>query len=164
MCVTFNNPKMKLLRQIFYLSIILLFSSCKWFQPTIYFFISNTSKDKKAVDIKVSIAGKSVLSDTIRYTEIRPDLSNTPYFSLPKGKFVIHVSADNGQAIAEQSIDLENDRWVFVLYSYTPLIDTSEANVLLKNFGNDTSCVNSQLQGFRPSVKIQILDKEPIHI
>lgn len=162
---TFNTSlNMKLLRQTFYISLILLLTSCKWFQPTAYFFVSNTSMDKKAVAIKVSIAGKSVLSDTIRYTGIQPDLSNTPYLSLPKGKYVIRVSADNGQAIAEQTIDLGNDRWIFVSYSYKPPIDTANANVLLKNFGNDTSWVNSQLRGFPPSVTIIIMDKKPIHI
>ena len=154
----------KRLRQTFFSLTILLLTSCKWFQPTAYFFISNTSRDKKAVDIRVTIAGKSVLNDTIRYTGIQPDLSNTPYVSLPKGKYIIRVSADNGQALAEQPIDLGSDRWIFVSYSYKPPIDTAHANMLLNNFGNDTSWVNPQVRGFPPSVTVYIMNKEPVHM
>lgn len=165
LCVTIEYFQMaKLLQGALFLLIVLLFTGCKWFQPTAYFFISNTSRDKRAVDIKVSIADKTVLSDTLRYTGIQPDLSTTPYISLPKGKYIIRVSADNGKANAAQPVDLGSNRWIFISYSYTPPIDTAHANLLLKNFGNDTSWVNPQLRGFPPSVTIYIMDKEPVHM
>jgi len=115
------------------------------------------------VDIQVSISKNSVLNDTIRYTDIRPDLTNTPYISLPKGNYIIYAIADSGQAVVKEAISLTNDRWIFISYSYKPPIDTSETNNLLKNFGNDTSWINPQIRGFPPRLTIYIMDKEPIH-
>ncbi len=91
-------------------------------------------------------------------------MSITPYVSLPKGKYVIRVSADNGQAIAEQGVDLGSDRWIFISYSYVPPIDTAHANMLLRNFGEDTASVNPRVRGYPPSVTIHIMDKEPVHM
>jgi hypothetical protein len=154
--------------QIPRLLILLLFihslTGCKWFQPTTYFFISNTCRDDKPVNIKVTIAGETVFNDTIRYTNIRPDLTYAPYISLPKGKYTIKVAADNGKATAEQPIDLGNDRWVFISYSFAKPIDSSEAKLLLTNFDNDTSWVNPQLRGSPSKVTIYIMDKEPVHM
>jgi hypothetical protein len=151
-------------RQLKLLIILPLLTGCSWFQPTAYFFISNTSDHKKVVDINVSIGKKDVFDNTIKYTNIQPDLQHTPYVTLPKGKYVIRVTADSGKVSVEQPINLGNDRWIFVSYTYKPPIDTAEANVLLKNFGNDTAWVNRQLRGFPPSIKIHIMDKEPVHM
>jgi hypothetical protein len=154
----------KLLERTFFLLTILLLPGCKWFQPTAYFFISNTSEGKKAVDIKVTIGAKEVFDDTIKYTNIQPDLQYTRYVTLSKGKYNIRVTADSGRVSVEQPIDSGADRWVFVSYSYKPPIDTTEANMLLKNFGNDTSWVNPQLRRFPSSVTIHVMNKEPIHM
>lgn len=151
-------------RKLKLLLILPLLTGCSWFQPTAYFFISNTSEDKKVVDIKVSIGSKDVFNNTIKYTNIQPDLQYTPYVTLPKGKYIIRVTADSGKVAVEQPVDLGNDRWIFVSYGFRPPIDTVEANTLLRNFGNDTSWVNPQLRGFPPSVKIHIMDKEPVHM
>lgn len=155
---------MQLPRQLKLLFILTLLTACNWFQPTAHFFISNNSDHKKDVDINVSIGTKDVFSDTIKYTNIRPDLQYTPYVTLPKGKYMIRVTADNGKVAVEQPINLGNDRWIFVSYAYKPPIDTAEANMLLKSFGNDTSWVNPQLRGFPPSVTIHIMAKEPVHM
>lgn len=151
-------------RKLKLLLILPLLTGCSWFQPTAYFFISNTSDDKKRVDIKVSIGTKDVFDDTIKYTNIQPDLQYTPYLTLQKGKYVIRVTADSGKVVVEQPINLGNDRWIFISYAYKPPIDTVEARTLLKNFGNDTSWVNPQLRGFPPSVTIHVMDKEPVHM
>ena len=155
---------MQAFRLVFFIFLTFILTGCTWFQPTAYFFISNTSRDTKAVDMNVSIAGKIVLNDTVRYTEVRPDLSNTPYISLPKGKYIIRVTADKGQTLAEQSIDLGKNRWIFISYSYVPPIDTAHANMLIKNFREDTASVNKRLQGYPPSVTIHVMDKEPVHM
>ncbi|WP_132055696.1 hypothetical protein [Pseudocnuella soli] len=155
---------MQLPRQLKLLIILPLLAGCSWFQPTAYFFISNTSEDKKVVDIKVSIGTKGVFDDTIKYTNIQPDLKYTPYVRLPKGKYVIRVTADSDKVSVEQPINVGNDRWIFVSYGYKPPIDTVEASLLRKNFGNDTAWINPQLRGFPPSVKIHIMDKEPVHM
>jgi hypothetical protein len=139
-------------------------TSCNWFQPTAYFIISNGSDDKKVVDMKVSIGTKDVFNDTIKFTNIQPDLQYTPYLTLPKGQYIIQIMADSGKVTVAQPINLRHDRWIFVSYSYKLPIDTAEAAVLLKNFGNDTSWVNPQLRGIPPIVKIHIMDKEPIHM
>jgi hypothetical protein len=153
-----------MVRLIVIVFITIVLAGCNWFQPTAYFFISNISRERKAVDIKVSIADKTVLDDTIRYTGIQPDLSNTPYVSLPKGKYVIRVTADNAQTLAEQPINLGNDRWIFISYSYLPPIDTAHADMLMKSFGEDTASVNSRVRGYPPRVTIHIMDKEPVHM
>ena len=150
------------LKLIFFIP--LLTTGCNWFQPTAYFFISNESKDKRVVDIRVSIADKSVFNDSIRYTDIRPDLQYTPYVTLPKGKYTIRVSADNGKATAEQPIDLGNDRWIFVTYSFSNPVDSTEAKILQTNFGFDTAFVNPKLRGSPPRVTVYIMDKEPVHM
>ena len=155
---------MPLLDQLKLLFIILFLTSCQWFQPTVHFFISNTSEDKKSVDIQVTINGKTVFNNLIKYIDVQPDLQYTPYISLPRGKYTIKVTADSGRAIIEQPISFEGDRWIFVSYHYTKPIDSSEAKSLLKNFGNDTSFVNPRLRGFPSSVRIHIMDKEPVHM
>ena len=155
---------MKLLNQLKLFFLIFCLASCQWFQPTAYFFISNGSVDNKSVDIKVTIDGKTVFNDTIKYTNIQPDLQYTPYISLSKGMCIIKVVADSGRVIAEQPISLGNDRWIFVSYSHTKPIDSLRAKTLLKNFGFDTSFVNPQLRGYPPTIKIHIMDKKPIHM
>ena len=137
---------------------------CNSPDPNAYFFISNTSENKKAVDIKVTIDTTAIFHDIIEYTDIAPDLQYTPNTTLPKGKYFIRVVADSGRAVAEQQIYLDNDRWIFISYSYKPPIDTAEANNLMKNFGNDTSWIDQQLRGSPPRVVIHIMDKEPIHM
>lgn len=146
------------------LFIILLLTGCKWFQPTAYFFISNTSKDDKPVDIKVSIAGKVVFYDTIKYNGVAPDLQYTPHISLPKGKYIIKVAADGGKATAEQPVDLGNDRWIFISYLFAKPIDSAQAKLMVTNFGNDTSWVNSKLRGLPSKVTIYIMNREPVHM
>ncbi|MCF1715971.1 hypothetical protein L0U88_15125 [Flavihumibacter sp. RY-1] len=154
---------MQIFRLLLIAFLTIFLTGCNWFRPTAYFFISNISKERKAVDIKVSIAAKKVLDDSIRYTGIQPDLSNTSNISLPKGKYVKKVTADNGQALAEQPIYLGNDKWIFISYSYLP-IDTAHANMLINKLGDDTASVNLRLGGHPPSVTIFIMDKEPVHM
>jgi hypothetical protein len=105
-----NKSRVQLIVILVSVIIVSLYTRCGSFQPTGYFFISNKSRESRAVDINVSIAGKTVLNDTVRYTGIEPDLSNTPHISLPKGKYIIRVSADNGRATCEQDVHLEDDR------------------------------------------------------
>lgn len=155
---------MQSLRQLKLLLILPFLTGCSWFQPTAFFFVSNGSDDRKVVDIKVAIGNKVVFNNTIKYTNIRPDLQYSPYVTMPKGKYVIRVTADSGKVVVEQPINLGNDRWIFISYAYKPPIDTVEASSLLKKFGNDTSWVNPQLHGFPPTVKIHIMDKEPVHM
>ncbi|WP_121357795.1 hypothetical protein [Flavisolibacter nicotianae] len=152
---------MQLPRHLSLLLFTPLLTSCKWFQPTAYFFISNTSRDSKPVDIRVTLAGKTVFNDTIKYSGVVPDLAYTSHISLPKGKYIIKAISDSGKVIAEQPIDLGNNRWVFIQYSVTKPIDSADAKMLLTNFGNDTSWVNPKLRGTPPKVIITVLDKKP---
>ncbi|RZK14370.1 MAG: hypothetical protein EOO43_16455 [Flavobacterium sp.] len=60
-------------------------------------------------------------------------------------KFIVSgiaTSADNGQTTAEPRIDLSNDRWIFVSYSYMSAMDTTHAKSI---------------------VTIYVMNKEPIH-
>ena len=155
---------MPFLSQLKLFFLILFLTSCQWFRPTAYFFISNISEDNKSVDIKVTVDGKVVFNDTINHTNIQPDLQYTPYISLPKGEYTIKIVADSGRAIAEQLISFESDRWIFVSYHNAKPIDSLEAKILLKNFGNNTSFVNPKLRGLPPSIRIHIMDKEPVHM
>jgi hypothetical protein len=83
---------------------------------------------------------------------------------LPKGKYTICISSDDGKAVTENEINLTNDKWIFISYPYVPPIDAPHADVLLKNFRNDTAWVNPQVRGFPPTVTIHIMDKEPVHM
>jgi hypothetical protein len=155
---------MQVVKLVFIVFLIFVSSGCKSLQPTAYFFISNISRERRVVDVKVSIAGNTVLNDPILYTGVQPDLSNTPYISLPKGKYTIQVTADKGQTIAEQSIVLQNDRWIYISYSFVLPIDTSHAKMLIQEFRGDTASVHKRLQGYPPSVTIHVMDKEPGHM
>ena len=155
---------MQLLRRNSIILVLFLLAGCNWFQRTAYFFISNTSEDRKAVDIQVSIGDKTVYNDRIKYTDIAPDLQYTPYVTLPKGKYMMRVTADSGKVSIEHPVDLGTDRWIFVSYSYKAPIDTAKAKILFENFRNDTTWLNLQVRGYLPNVKIHIMDKEPVHM
>ena len=154
---------MHILRRIFTIFISSLLLGCKSPNPNAYFFISNTSDNQNTVDIKVTIDTNTIYNDILKYSNIAPDLQYTPYLTLPKGKYLIRAIADSGRAFAEQPINLDADRWIFISYSYTPPIDTVEANTLLKNFHNK-SFIDQLLKGSPPKVIIYIMDKEPIHM
>ncbi|MFT3934090.1 MAG: hypothetical protein QM726_10780 [Chitinophagaceae bacterium] len=152
---------MKLLLFSFLLTLCI---GCRLFQPTAYFFISNVSKDKGPVDIQLSIDGKTVFADSIRYSNIRPDLQYTPLIVLPKGKYTIVVTADSGRAKLEQSISLEGNRWIFITYFFDRPVDTSQWERLKKEFGNDTSFLHPIFRGTPSKLGIDIMDREPIHM
>ena len=154
---------MRQLNPIYTILLAYILASCNSPKPTAYFFISNTSDSKKLINIKVTIDTISVFNDTIKYSNIAPDLQYTPDLRLPKGKYIIRVFADSAKAFAEKQLNLDNDRWVFISYSYKPPIDTVEAQSL-KNFGIDTTFLKEQIRGSPPTVIIHIMDKEPIHM
>jgi hypothetical protein len=128
------------------------------FQPTAYFFISNESQDRKAVDIEVKLAGQTVYGDTIKWTTIRPDLQYTPYQSVSKGKYTITVIADSGRVKMTQPIMLDSDRFIFITYTYTAPIDST---TVIKMYGFPDP---EKLKGQEPKVGIYITDKEPVHM
>lgn len=105
-----------------------------------------------------------VFNGTAKYSNVAPDLQYTPFLALPKGNYIIKVVADSAKALAEKTVNLDGDRWIFVSYSYKPPMDTIETNNLEKIFSSDTSWMKNQLRGHPPKVIIQIMDKEPIHI
>ena len=132
--------------------------SCRLFQPTAYFFIINESQDRKAVDISVTLGRQTVFNDTIKYTNIRPDLQYTPDRTLSKGKYIITVTADNGKVQVRQPIMLDGDRFIFVTYSYKAPVDSTS---LIRNLGFPFA---DKLKGQEPKIGIHITDKEPVHL
>ncbi len=165
LCVTFYKfILVKMTRNTLAILFLSLLLACKSSKRNAYFFLSNTSETKKAVDIKVVIGNTNVFDDTIKYTNIAPDLQYTPHVKLPEGEYILRVIADNSKVTTEQTINLDNDRWIFVSYSYIPPIDTAEVNNRSKNFGYDTSWINQQLRGVPPAVKVHIMNKEPVHM
>jgi len=137
---------------------------CRLFQPTAYFFISNGSEDKTPVDLQVKIGVQTVFYDSIKYTNVRPDLQYTPSITLTKGKYTIFVTADSGRTSLTQTIMLDGDRWIFISYSYNSPADSVQREILKKNFGYDTSFINHKIRGTPSNVVIHIMDKEPIHM
>jgi len=85
-------------------SFLVTLTSCHFFQPTAHFFIVNESQDKKAVDINIQLGGQTVFNDTVKYTNVRPDLQYTPSKTLTKGKYTIFVTADSGKVQVQQPI------------------------------------------------------------
>ena len=145
------------------LLLISIFAGCRASNSEAYFFISNTSNDKKSVDIKVTIDTNTIFNGIAKYSNIAPDLQYTPFLTLPKGNHTIKVVADSSRALAEKEINLDNDRWIFVSYTYKLPMDSIEGSNLKKNFGSDTSWINNQLKGYPPKIIIHIMDKEPVH-
>ena len=133
-------------------------ASCRFFQPTAQFFIVNESQDRKAVDITIKLGGQNVFSDTIKYSEVRPDLKYTPSKTLTKGKYTVFITADNGKVQIQQPLMLDGDRFIFVTYSYKAAVDSA---TLIKNFGFPFA---EKLKEQEPKVKIYITDKEPVHL
>ena len=74
----------KLFKQIFGILYVSLFASCNSSNPTAYFFISNISDTKKAVDIKITMDTNAIFDGIIKYSNIAPDLQYTPYVTLPR--------------------------------------------------------------------------------
>lgn len=133
-------------------------TSCRLFQPTAYFFISNQSQDRKAVDIEVKLAGQTVYGDTIKWTDKRPDLQYTPYHSVSNGKYTIIVTADSGRVKVTQPIMLDTDKFIFITYNYAAPVDSA---TLIKKYG---FVYPERLKGQEPKVGIFITDKEPEHM
>ena len=152
------------IKRLLFIFLLTLFFGCRFSQPTAYFFVSNVSKDKSPVDIQIKIGGENVFGDSIKYTNIRPDLQYTPSITLTKGKYTIFVTADSGKTSLTQPIMLAGDRWIFISYSYNLPVDSLQRQSLIKNFGYDTSFVNQKIRGTPPKVAIHIMDKEPIHM
>ena len=150
-------------RLLFIFSVTLSFG-CKLFQPTAYFFVSNISKDKSPVDIQIKIGGQNIFDDSIKYTNIRPDLQYTPSITLTKGKYTIFVTADCGKTSLTQPIMLDGDRWIFITYSYNSPVDSLQRESLKKYFGYDTSYINQKIRVTPSNVSIHIMDKEPLHM
>lgn len=95
---------------------ILLFfalSSCK---QKADFIISNENENKKSVDFIVTLGQDTIFNDTLRWTDVRPDLSNYFKKSFSKGKYVITIKGDSGKINIIQPIDLSEDSWIFVTY------------------------------------------------
>lgn len=150
-------------KRILYLFLVTLCFGCRLFQPTAYFFISNGSEDKTPVDIQISIGRQTVFDDSIKYTNVRPDLQYTPSITLTKGKYTIFVTADSGRTSLTQPIMLDGDRWVFISYSFKTPADSAQRERLIKDFGYDTTYMNTKLWGTASKVGIYIMNKEPIH-
>ena len=143
----------------FLLAVTLLTAdSCQLLQPTAHFFIINESQDRKAVDISVTLGGQTVFNDTIKYTNVRPDLQYTPDQTLSKGKYIIIVIADNGKVQVRQPIMLDGDRFIFITYSYKAPVDST---TLIRNLGFPFA---DKLKGQKPKIEIHIIDKEPVHL
>ncbi|MCF8254026.1 MAG: hypothetical protein K9I36_06810 [Bacteroidia bacterium] len=141
-----------------------LCSGCKLFHPTAYFFISNCSEDKTPVDVQIKIGGQTIFDDSIKYTNVRPDLQYTPSITLTKGKYIIFVTAENGKTNLTKPIMLDGDSWIFIYYNFSSPTDSMERERLMKDFWFDTTYMNTKIRGTPPKVDIYIMDKEPIHM
>lgn len=141
----------------------LLLAGCQS-NPTAYFFISNTSRDRTTVDITVSLGDKTVFRDTIRRSSVQPDLQYTPSVSLPKGDYIIAVSADSGRAQTRDTLHLQGDQWIFITYTYEKPVDSA----VVKSYGTgplvDSGFLNGKLRGRAPQVGIFVMEKEPVHM
>jgi hypothetical protein len=143
-----------------------IITSCKYFQPTAYIYISNQSRDKKAVDISISLDNENVFSDTIKWTNVAPDLQYSVARIKPKGKYILKVVADSGKLKEAQEINLDKDKWVFVTYTYEAPIDSSTLfdryGFLINATGYIDSSLSKKLKGIDPTVLIYVKDEEPI--
>ena len=110
------------------------------------------------MDINIKLGGQPVFSDTIKHSNVRPDLQYTPSKTLTKGKYTIFVTADNGKVQIQQPIMLDGDRFIFVTYSYKAPVDSA---TLIKNLGFPFA---NKLKGQEPKIGIYITDKEPVHM
>ena len=109
------------------------------------------------MDVSVTLGGQTVFNDTIKYTNIRPDLRYTPDQTLSKGKYMITVTADNGKVQVRQPIMLDGDRFIFVTYSFKAPVDST---TLIRNLRFPFA---DKLKGQEPKIGIHITDKEPVH-
>lgn len=138
--------------------VISLLPSCGLFQPEAHVSIL-IARDTEPVNIEVLIGGKRIFNDTVRYTNIADYFPYRSSIALPKGKYLIKVVVDGEKAYAMDSIDLMEDRWIFVSYGVLEPIDSAEANRLI-NEGMDTSYVYPRLKGPLSSASIYVFDNK----
>jgi hypothetical protein len=145
------------------LTILLAFwlSGCMWFQPSAVFLISNGSEEDSSVDLKIEVANVEVFDSVITYTRIVPSYEYAS-INLPKGKYILRVTADDGKARVEDSLDVSDDRWVFITYMYEAPSDTAEVHRHALMLGKDSSYINQRLHGFGPSIGIHVMNEEPV--
>ncbi len=138
--------------------VVLLAIFYRQLHPTAHFFISNNSEDRRMVDMILTMGGEKVFGDTIKYTSIRPDLSYTPELTLPKGKYLITITADSGKLQVKQRVMLDGDRYIFISYSYTAPLDTTKMASIP---GFPYSDVWKEQ---KPKIEIYVTDEEPWHL
>lgn len=155
---------MQIFKRLLFAFLVTLGFGCRAFQPTAFFFISNGSEDKTPVDIQIRIGGQTVFDDSIKYTNVAPDLQYTPCINLAKGKYTISVTADSGKTSLTEPIMLDGDRWIFISFNFNGPADSIERDRLLKSFWYDTSFVNTKFRGTPSKVGIYVMDKEPVHL
>ena len=134
------------LKRLLFACAMTLFWDYRIAQPAAYFFIINESRDKGVVDIQVTIGGRRVFSDSIHYSNVRPDLQYTPYVRLPKGQYNILVTADSGKARQAEPIVVNSDCWIFVTYHFRAPVDSARR------------------VGVPSTVGISSMDREPIQM
>ena len=154
----FKLPRIILTYTTLLALVIMKATSCQFFHPTVHFFIINKSEDRKAIDINIKLGGQSVFNDTIKFTNIRPDLQYTARKSFKKGRYTILVTADNGKVQIKQPIMLDSDKFIFVTYSYKATVDST---TLIKKLGFPFA---EKLKGQEPKIEIYIANEKPVHL
>jgi hypothetical protein len=134
---------------------------CNLLQPKAQFYLINTSKDKPRVDIKVYLAGDTVFADTIKYSNVAPDLQYMPSITASKGKHLIIIEADRDSLLLKQPLILDKDKWIFITYFYEAPIDSA---TLIKKYGFIDPYAAKKLKGRKPELGINVQDTPPNHL
>lgn len=106
---------------LLYCSLILLVGGCKNSDIKTYFFVGNTSKDKKTGHIRVLIDNVEVYSDSIKYYSDSliktDDWKHRFEKTLTAKTHRVDVVADNGKIT--KSMEFKKDSWIYIdYYSY----------------------------------------------
>jgi len=157
-CVQFK--KMKNLLTFTFL--ILLFSCDSKVDG--FFYISNGSRDQSKIPLRLIVDNDTIFDQDAKYTNIAPDLQYIENKKLTKGKHQIIFEVTNSELKRIESVEFDEDKWIFLSYGFKKPADSIRKAELDKIFGGIRDSTNLFLyEGRKPSLTFHIMDKEPIH-
>jgi len=128
------------------------------------FYISNGSKDQSKIPLRLIVDNDTIFDQDAKYTNIAPDLQYIENKKLTKGKHQIIFEVTNSELKRIESVEFDEDKWIFLSYEFKKPADSIRKAELDKSFGGIRDSTNLFLyEGRKPSLTFHIMEKEPMH-
>lgn len=144
-----------------YSMLILLFSCNSKVNGT--FYISNISQDRNEIPLRLIVDDDTIFYQNAKFTNIRPDLQYIENKKLTKGKHKIIFEVTNSTLKIMETVEFQNDKWIFLSYNYMEPADSTEMEELNKIFPIKDSTNLFLFNGQKPSLSFHVMEEKPNH-